>query len=106
MIMNCARHLLDTKFVPLYTYLNQKGSFSCRKLLFDEFVSDMKACTKCGRWHEDAEAKLGQNLSCTDVKQYWARIREQHMQQTGHRAQISTDESGQWICMKCNCKLF
>jgi hypothetical protein len=65
----------------------------------------MIACTRCGRWHLDAEEVLGKRMSCTDVKKYWSKIREEHLQLNGHPAQISTDDSGRWICMKCNCKL-
>ncbi len=66
----------------------------------------MIGCTKCGRWHLDAEKIVGKDLSCTDVKQYWGKIREEHFQSQGHLPRISIDEDGEWICMKCNMKLF
>jgi methylamine methyltransferase corrinoid protein reductive activase len=65
----------------------------------------MKACTRCGRWHEDAEKSLGRRLSCSEVKQYWAKIREAHLQSTGHPARITTDDAGNWICIRCGRKL-
>jgi hypothetical protein len=65
----------------------------------------MVACTRCGRYHLDAEKILDRKMSCTDVKQYWSKIREEHLQSTGHPARISTDDSGQWVCLRCNCKL-
>jgi hypothetical protein len=65
----------------------------------------MIACTRCGRWHLDAEKVLDKRLSCSEVKQYWSKIREEHLQLKGHPARISTDDSGEWVCMRCNCKL-
>jgi hypothetical protein len=65
----------------------------------------MEACTRCGRWHADAEKVLGRRLSCSDVKRYWSKIREEHLQSTGHPARITTDDAGNWICMKCRFKL-
>jgi hypothetical protein len=65
----------------------------------------MIACTRCGRWHSDAEKVQGKRLSCTEVKRFWAKIREEHLRLKGHRAQITTDESGNWICLKCNDRL-
>jgi hypothetical protein len=39
------------------------------------------------------------------VKRYWADIRKEHMRLQGHAAQITTDEAGNWICLKCNARL-
>ena len=61
----------------------------------------MIACTRCGRWHGDAEEALEKSLSCTEVKQYWARIRNKHKRLYGHLPQITTDDSENWICLKC-----
>jgi hypothetical protein len=66
----------------------------------------MIGCTRCGRWHADAEKKKGRKLSCTDVKQYWTEVRDKHQRSTGHTAQITTDENGDWICLKCGARLF
>jgi hypothetical protein len=66
----------------------------------------MIGCTRCGRWHLDAEKFAGKSLSCTDVKQYWGKIREEHFQSEGHLPRIITDDDGDWICMKCRKKLF
>jgi hypothetical protein len=65
----------------------------------------MIACTRCGRWHLDPEKVKGKRLSCTDVRRYWSKIRAEHMRLKGHAAQITTDESGNWICLKCNDRL-
>lgn len=65
----------------------------------------MIACTRCGRWHGDAEEALGRRLSCTEVKQYWSRIKAEHKKQYGHLAQITTDDSENRICFKCKRKL-
>ena len=65
----------------------------------------MVACTRCGRWHADAEKNIGRRLSCSEVKQYWSNIREAHLQSTGHPARITTDDGGDWICMRCQRKL-
>jgi len=65
----------------------------------------MIACTRCGRWHSDAEEVMGKKLSCTDVKQYWSKIRGAHLRLKGHMPMISTDDEGKWICMKCDCRL-
>ena len=65
----------------------------------------MIGCTRCGRWHKDAEKAAEKNLSCTEVKQFWGRIREEHFQSKGHLPQINVDEDGDWVCLKCNSKL-
>ncbi|MFZ0612979.1 MAG: hypothetical protein WAM73_12125 [Desulfobacterales bacterium] len=65
----------------------------------------MIACTRCGRWHLDAEKIEGRRLSCTDVKRFWSHIRQEHLRLTGHVARITTDESGNWICLNCNLRL-
>jgi hypothetical protein len=65
----------------------------------------MKACTRCGLWHTDAESASGKRLSCTDVKKYWARIRSEHRSLYGHTVQITTDEAGNWICFACKRRL-
>lgn len=61
----------------------------------------MIACTRCGHWHTDAERASNRTLSCTEVKQYWSRIRTEHNALYGHLAQIGTDESGALVCFKC-----
>lgn len=65
----------------------------------------MLSCTKCGRWHSDAEDDLGRRLSCTEVRQYWNGIRNAHFDLYGHYPQILTDEEENWICMKCRRRL-
>lgn len=65
----------------------------------------MIGCTRCGRWHLDAELFKGQKLSCTEVKQYWAEVRNEHLRRTGHRAKITTNENGDWICFECKARL-
>ena len=65
----------------------------------------MIACTRCGRWHTDAERVLDKDLSCTEVKQYWSRVRNQHQELFGHMAQLTMDESGAVICFRCKRKL-
>lgn len=65
----------------------------------------MIACTRCGRWHLDAEKAAGKRLSCTEVKQYWEGIRQEHQRQTRHRPRISVDRDGEWACMECSAKL-
>ena len=66
-----------------------------------ESIDTMLGCTKCGRWHSDAENDLGRRLSCTEVKQYWAGIRKKHYDLYDHYPQISTDGEENWICIKC-----
>ncbi|MEN8690086.1 MAG: hypothetical protein AB1Z20_08250, partial [Desulfobacterales bacterium] len=64
----------------------------CPNLTQEKSAERMVACTRCGRWHLDAEKVLGKKLSCTDVKQYWSKIREEHLKVKGHPARISTDD--------------
>ena len=66
----------------------------------------MIACTRCGRLHTDVEAFLGERLSCTQVKQFWSRLKNEHKEQYGHLAQITRDDTETWICFKCKRKLF
>lgn len=66
-----------------------------------ESIETMLSCTKCGRWHSDAENDLKRRLSCTEVKQYWTGIRNDHNELYGHFPQIVTDAEENWICMKC-----
>ena len=61
----------------------------------------MLACTKCGHWHTDAETASGKFLSCTEVKQFWGRLKAEHRELYGHTPQISTDETGTLICLQC-----
>jgi len=65
----------------------------------------MLSCTRCGRWHSDAEKDLGKRLSCSEVKHYWAGIRNVHYDLYGHYPQISTDGEENWICIKCRRRL-
>lgn len=65
----------------------------------------MIACTRCGHWHTDAERSLEKSLSCTEVKQYWSRLKNEHNELYGHLAQITTDESGKPVCFKCGREL-
>lgn len=61
----------------------------------------MKACTKCGRWHNDVEAAAGHRLYCSDIKKFWRFIGERHRQQTGHYARPDIGVDGNWICCQC-----
>lgn len=61
----------------------------------------MIACTKCGRRHTDAEETMDRRLSCTEVKQHWAKIRREHERSYGHPARITNDAADNWICYKC-----
>ncbi|HKI48580.1 MAG TPA: hypothetical protein VKA69_04600 [Desulfobacteria bacterium] len=65
----------------------------------------MKACTRCGRWHDDAEKAMGRGLTCTEVKEYWSKLKDDHRELYGHFPQITTDDSGEWICLKCRRRL-
>jgi hypothetical protein len=60
-----------------------------------------KACMRCGNWHTDAEKFLGQRLSCTEVKQFWSRVKKAHEEAYGHRPLISQEADGQWFCLIC-----
>jgi len=66
----------------------------------------MIACTKCGRLHADVEAFLGERLSCTQINQFWSRIKNEHKEKYGHLPHITMDETEHWICYKCNRRLF
>lgn len=61
----------------------------------------MKACTRCGVWHTDAEKYLGRYLSCTEVKQYWSDLKRRHLEEAGHLAVIKIGKDGRVICIKC-----
>ena len=61
----------------------------------------MLACTKCGHWHTNAEQALGRNLSCSEVKRFWGRVKQEHRTRYGHTAQIATDDHGTPICFTC-----
>jgi hypothetical protein len=61
----------------------------------------MKACTRCGVWHTDAEKRAGHYLSCTEVKQYWSDLKRLHMEATGHLAMIKISKDGRVLCVKC-----
>ena len=61
----------------------------------------MLACTRCGHWHTDAERALQRYLSCTQVKQFWGRVKDEHRQLYGHAAQLVTDDGGSLICFTC-----
>ena len=65
----------------------------------------MIACTRCGHWHTDAERALEKDLSCSEVKGFWSKLKDDHKELTGHLAQITTNESGELICFKCGRKL-
>jgi hypothetical protein len=65
----------------------------------------MKACTRCGVWHTDAENRAGHYLSCTVVKQYWSDLKRLHMEATGHLAMIKITKDGRVICIKCGQEL-
>jgi hypothetical protein len=61
----------------------------------------MLACTRCGYWHSNAERALGRNLSCTEVKKFWSRVKEAHRNRYGHPAMITMDGNGTQICFTC-----
>lgn len=61
----------------------------------------MKACTRCGVWHTDAEKHVGHHMSCTEVKQYWSELKRLHLEETGHLAMIKMGKDGRVICIKC-----
>lgn len=65
----------------------------------------MKACIRCGRWHDDAEAAEGKKLSCTEVKQYWNRRRGDHNEKFGHFPMVTFDGDEGWFCLTCQKKL-
>lgn len=66
----------------------------------------MIGCIRCGRWHTDAETAVGKRLSCTQVREFWARIKQSHHMRYGHRAQLTRDASGAWICYLCKRRIF
>ena len=59
------------------------------------------ACTRCGEWHLSAERTLGRNLSCTEVKRFWNRIKNQHQDTYDHAAHIVMDATGTPFCFTC-----
>jgi len=65
----------------------------------------MLACTRCGHWHTDAEKALQRHLSCTQVKQFWGRVKDEHRQLYGHTALLTTDDDGSLICFTCKHKI-
>lgn len=65
----------------------------------------MIACTRCGHWHTDAERSVGKELSCTEVKRYWSRLKNEHNELYGHLAQITTNAAGVVVCFKCGREL-
>jgi hypothetical protein len=44
-------------------------------------------------------------LSCTEVKQYWSKIKSEHKELYGHPVNMTTDNSGAPICFECKRKL-
>jgi hypothetical protein len=66
----------------------------------------MIGCIRCGHWHTDAEEVMGRRLSCTEVREFWSRIRKAHYRMHGHRAQLTRDDSGSWICHYCKRRIF
>ncbi len=73
----------------------------CLASLRGEHIKHTTACTRCGRWHIDAEKAVGGRLSCSEVQAYWVSIKQQHAEETGHPARIVVDEGGDWRCMTC-----
>ena len=69
-------------------------------------VGKTVACTRCGYLHTDAEETRGRRLSCTEVKQYWRSVRNDHKKLYGHLARIGTDDSGNRVCLKCKRRLY
>ncbi|MGO8821721.1 MAG: hypothetical protein ACLQT6_07115 [Desulfomonilaceae bacterium] len=65
----------------------------------------MKACTRCGAWHTDAEKNVGCYMSCTEVKQYWSTVKRLHMEESGHLAMIKLNKDGRVVCIKCGKEL-
>jgi hypothetical protein len=61
----------------------------------------MIGCTRCGDWHKDAETAEGQKMSCTEVKEHWARLKKLHYQRYGHYPSIHKNNEGSWICAQC-----
>ena len=61
----------------------------------------MKACTRCGIWHTDAEERSGRFMSCSEVKQYWSDLKRHHLEETGHLAMIKITKDHRLICIRC-----
>jgi hypothetical protein len=61
----------------------------------------MKACTRCGAWHTNAEELNERYMSCTDVKRFWSDIKRRHQDETGHLAMIKIAKDGRIVCLKC-----
>jgi uncharacterized CHY-type Zn-finger protein len=59
------------------------------------------ACTRCGHWHTSAETALERPLSCTEVKQFWGRLKAEHRELYEHAAQITLNDNGTYICFQC-----
>ena len=49
---------------------------------------------------------VGERLSCTQINQFWSRIKNEHKEKYGHLPHITMDETEHWICYKCNRRLF
>jgi hypothetical protein len=67
--------------------------------------TSMKACTRCGAWHTDAERNVGRYLSCTEVKEYWSDVKRRHLEETGHLAMIKMTKDGRVVCVHCGAAL-
>jgi hypothetical protein len=61
----------------------------------------MLACTRCGSRHTDVEDAFGKRMSCSEIKAYWITVQREHQNQHGHRALLTTDQNGNWICQTC-----
>lgn len=61
----------------------------------------MKACTKCGRRHNDVETLVGRQLYCDDIKKFWSFVGGLHREKTAHFAHADIDPSGNWYCLRC-----
>jgi len=59
-------------------------------------------CIRCGYWHLEAERAKGENVSCTEVKDFWVSVKQHHEDMFGHPAQLIRDENGSVICWKCH----
>lgn len=59
------------------------------------------ACTRCGSWHVAPEQAAGRRLSCTEVKRFWAEVKQEHRERFGHTPQIATDDEGRRGCLVC-----
>jgi hypothetical protein len=65
----------------------------------------MKACTRCGAWHTDAEHTVGRHMSCTEVKQYWSDLKRKHSDESGHLAMLKLTKDGKVVCIRCDAVL-